>query len=38
MRDKPTWTLFDSLLLGALLPFIGIAIIALIGWLVGAGG
>jgi hypothetical protein len=31
MRDKPSWTIFDSLLLGATLPFLGIAVIALIG-------
>jgi hypothetical protein len=28
---KPSWSLFDSLLLGAILPFVGIAVIALIG-------
>jgi hypothetical protein len=31
MCDKPSWTIFDSLLLGACLPFLGIAVIALIG-------
>ncbi len=38
MRDKPSWSIFDSLLLGAILPFALAGMVVLIGWLFGAGG
>jgi purine-cytosine permease-like protein len=31
MRDKPSWSIFDSLFLGAILPFALMAVLGMIG-------